>query len=246
MRRVAVVGAISLAGTLTLGAVLWMQMLQYPWVSAIYGVYYFAGCAWVGTATAYLVAALLRRTGPLRLVLRPQQFYYLGTLLLAFTVFYAYIHFSQYFVIWNANLPEETWWYARRARGAWGAIGLMLLFGHFLAPFVALLRIDLKLVFAWMVPLCLWTWAMHYLDLAYNILPARHPDGYPWQWLWVDLACLSFMGALLLRAFARDFGKHAPYPLRDPRLNEAQVDWECIGAHATESVRAGKEDGPDA
>ena len=79
-----------------------------------------------------------------------------GQLLFAFTVFSAYIHFSQYFIIWNANMPEETWWYVWREKGTWFAVGVVLIFGHFLVPFLSLLRIDVKLVFKLMLPLCLW------------------------------------------------------------------------------------------
>jgi len=54
-----------------------------------------------------------------------EQYYFLGSLLFAFTVFSAYIHFSQYFVIWNANMPEETFWYVLREKGSWWAVGLI-------------------------------------------------------------------------------------------------------------------------
>ena len=63
-------------------------------------------------------------------------------MLLAFTVFYAYIHFSQYFLIWNAAVPEETFWYVMREKGTWMYVGVTLIVGHFVIPFLALLRIE--------------------------------------------------------------------------------------------------------
>jgi hypothetical protein len=136
-------------------------------------------------------------------------------------VFYAYIHFSQFFIIWNANIPEETYWYVLRERGTWAVLGLVIIFGHFFVPFLAMLRIDLKLTFAWMAPLCVWAGLMHFVDIAYNILPAAHPNGFPLQWIWLDFACLALMGGILAKAFLKQFNRHAPFPVKDPRLHEA-------------------------
>jgi hypothetical protein len=150
-----------------------------------------------------------------------EQYYFLGSLLLAFTVFSAYIHFSQYFVIWNGNIPEETIWYVLREKGTWFAIGLVLVFGHFLVPFLALLRIDAKLVFKFMAPLCAWIGFMQYVDLAFNITPVLHPDGFPWRWVWLDAGCIALMGGVLAKAFLRDLRRYPVFPLKDPRLSEA-------------------------
>lgn len=214
-------GIVAYAFTLTLGAIMWMKALQYRWYSTMYGVYYFAGCAWVGYAAAYLISVVLDRQGLLHETMGDQQYYFLGSLLFAFTVFSAYIHFGQYFVIWNGNLPEETFWYVLREKGTWFAIGMVLVFGHFLAPFLALLRIDVKLVFKFMVPLCLWVGLMQYADLAFNISPVLHPNGFPWRWLWLDAGCIAFMGGVLAKAFLRDLRRYPLLPLKDPRLSEA-------------------------
>ena len=207
--------------TLTLGAIMWMKALQYQWYSTMYGVYYFAGCAWVALAAAYVIAMILDRQGMIRETMGAEQYYFLGSLLFAFTVFSAYIHFSQYFVIWNANMPEETFWYVWREKGSWFAIGLVLVFGHFLVPFLALLRIDGKLVFKFMLPLCAWIALMQYVDLSFNISPVRHPNGFPLRWVWLDAGCLAFMGGVLAKAFLADLHRFPPYPLKDPRLTEA-------------------------
>jgi hypothetical protein len=221
MRKHSAWGIVAYAFTLTLGAVMWMKALQYQWYSTMYGVYYFAGCAWVALAAVYLIAAALDRQGLLRQTMGSEQYYFLGSLLLAFTVFSAYIHFGQYFVIWNGNLPEETFWYVLRERGSWFAIGLVLVFGHFLVPFLALLRIDVKLMPWFMAPLCAWIGLMQYADLAFNIAPVLHPDGFPWRWAWLDAGCILFMGGVLASAFLRDLETYPILPLRDPRLSEA-------------------------
>ncbi len=230
MRRYSGGGVVLYPIVLTLAAIMWVKALQHQWFSTMYGVYYFAESVWVTVATVYFIALLLKSAGKLDALLQETQFYMLGSLLLAFTVFYAYIHFAQYFIIWNANLPEETYWYVLRERGSWWYVGMIIIFGHFFLPFLALLRIDVKLKFACMLPLCLWAWLMHYFDMAFNIMPVLHPNNFSFTGMWADLSCLALMGGVLLRAFVRDCGRYPLYPLKDPRLGE------CLGVYHAPAV----------
>jgi hypothetical protein len=207
--------------TLTFSDVLWMQAVQYQWFSAIYGVYLFASDTWAALAAVYLITVLLQRQQVLDRVLHNHQFYFLGLLFFAFTVFQAYNEFAQYFVVWNANMPVETFWYLIRENGSWWWVGMLLIFGHFLLPFFVLLPVKAKTDFKIMLPVCAWALAMNFLDLAFNILPVAHPHGYPFKWLWLQAGCLAFMGGLLGWAFLKNFNRHAPYPQKDPRLLEA-------------------------
>ena len=221
MRFYSCIGVVLFALSLTFAAIMWMMGLQYQWFSTMYGVYYFAGSVWVMLATAYVITMILDRQGVLTEVLHEHQYYFIGSLLFAFTVFYAYIHFAQYFIIWNGNMPEETFWYVVREKGTWWWIGLIIIFGHFFIPFLALLRIDVKSVFPYMFALCIWAWLMHWLDLSFNIMPVPHPEGFPWQWLWLSFGCWAFMGGLLTSRFLKEYAAHPPYPMKDPRLLEA-------------------------
>jgi hypothetical protein len=221
MRFYSGIGVILYAVSLTFGAVMWMKSLQYQWFSTMYAVYYFAGSVWMTLATVYIITVILDRLGALSEALHEHQYYFLGSLLFAFTVFYAYIHLAQYFIIWNGNMPEETFWYVVREQGTWWYVGLVIIFGHFFIPFLALLRIDVKSNFSLMLPLCLWAWAMHWVDLSFNIMPIPHPNGFPFAWLWLSLGCFAFMAGLLAMVFLRKYAAHPPYPIKDPRLIEA-------------------------
>lgn len=218
MRFHAAWGVFAFALTLTMAAVMWMKAMQHQWFSTMYGVYYFAGSVWTTLATVYLIVALMKRQGPLKDVVGEKQLYFLGSILFAFTVFYAYIHFSQYFIIWNANIPEETFWYVVREKGSWWDMGMIIIFGHFFLPFLLLLRIDVKL--SWMMlPLAGWAWLMHFTDLSFNILPVLHKSGYVLHWL--DLACMALFGGILSMLFFRSVAAHPVYPQKDPRFAEA-------------------------
>lgn len=221
MRFYSAFGVLCYAATLTLGVVLWMKALQYQWFSTMYPVYYFAGSVWTTLATVYVITMILDRLGVISEALHEHQYYFLGSLLFAFTVFYAYIHFSQYFIIWNGNMPAETFWYLARERGGWFYVGLVIIFGHFFVPFLALLRIDVKSVFRFMVPICIWAWLMHWVDLSFNIMPVRHPNGFPFAWIWLQAGCWAFMAGLLAKVFLWQYSRHPAYPIKDPRLIEA-------------------------
>ena len=207
--------------TLTFSGVLWMKAVQYQWFSCIYGVYFFSSCAWVGLATVYLLGVLLRRQGILTPVVKEHYFYYLGMLLLAFTLFAAYTEFAQYFVVWNANMPEETFWYLIRENGNWWWLSMLLIAGKFFVPFFVFLPLKVKTNFKVIVPACFLIWAMHAADLAFNIFPTLHPEGYHLKWFWLPVGCLLFMGGMLSKVFLNKFAASAPYPKRDPRLLEA-------------------------
>ncbi len=221
MRMYSGFGVVLYAITLTLAAVMWMKGLQWEWFSTMYGVYYFAGSVWLMLATAYVITMVLDRQGVLTEVLHEHQYYFLGSLLFAFTVFYAYVTFAQYFIIWNGNMPEETFWYVVREKGTWWWVGMVIIFGHFFLPFLALLRIDVKNIFIYMVPLCAWAWLMHWVDLSFNIMPVVSPNGFPFAWIWLHVGCGAFMIGVLSMVFLKKYASAAPFPIKDPRLIEA-------------------------
>ena len=220
MRVLACVGVVLFALSLTMGVIMWIKALHHQWFSTMFGVWYFAGSTWVTLATVYFITMTLNRMGPLRDVVGKTQFYFLGSLLFAFTVFYAYVTFSQYFIIWNANIPEETFWYVLREKGSWYGLSQVIIFGHFFIPFLLLLRIDFKLVFSLMTAITIWAWLMHYCDMQFNIMPAfpKRADGFMLHWL--DFACMAFIGGLLATIWIKWYFKYPPFPQKDPRIAE--------------------------
>ena len=218
MRIHSAYGILLFAFTLTLGAILWMKSIQHQFFSTMYGVYYFAGSLWMSIAVAWIIGRILKAKNIIP-QLHTLQFYNLGTMLLAFTVFYAYIHFSQYFLIWNAAVPEETFWYVLREKGSWAYVSWALIIGHFLIPFLALLRIDVKLTNKVMVPIFVWVLLMHYMDMYFNVMPEIHESG-PSPAL-ADLGSLLFLGGSLIWVFMRDLFSHPVILMKDPRMGEA-------------------------
>ncbi len=221
MRVTASIGIFLYGFSLTFGAIMWMKALELEWFSTMYGVYYFAGCVWLVLATVYVITMILDRQGIISDVLHEHQYYYLGSLLFAFTVFYAYVTFSQYFIIWNANMPEETFYFVVREKGSWFWVGMVIIFGHFFLPFLALLRIDVKSNFAIMIPLAIWSWLMHFVDMIWCVFPPHFRAGFPVGWSFVAFGLTAAMVGVLMLKFLKEFKRTAPFPQKDPRLIEA-------------------------
>ncbi len=232
-------GIVAFALVLTFSAALWMKSLQYQWFSAMYGVYFFASSVWAGLAFVYVIAVALLRQGILTPVLKQNYFYFIGVLLLGFTLLSAYTEFAQYFVVWNANVPEETFWYLIREQGGWWWLSMALIVGKFFVPFFALLPVHTKTNFKVLIPVCVLIAVMHFADLAFNILPAWHPGGHHVKWLFLHIGCLLFMGGLLGKIFIKKFNAHPPYPQRDPRLLEAMGVSQNIVNDLVEANKAG-------
>lgn len=211
--------------TVTFASVDWLMSLDYNWFSTMWGVYIFAGCAWASMALSILLITWLRSLGYLQKVVTDEHYHLMGKLLFAFTVFWAYIAFSQYFLIWYANITEETRFYLTRNTEAWRDISIFIVAGHFVVPFLFLLSQQRKKNPMVISLGCIWIIFMHLVDIYWNVIPERGPSLGKGVWVagaWVqDIAALcgvfGTMGFLYLRGLA----KYSLYPWRDPRLIES-------------------------
>jgi hypothetical protein len=219
-------GLIFLFLTGSFAAIDWMMSLEPHWVSSIYGAMVVVG---EGLATlAMLVVIVVRMSDrqPISEAAAPGRLHDLGNLMLAFTMLWAYMAFSQYLIIWSGNLPEEIPWYLRRARGAWQWVGLALIVFHFFLPFFVLLFRENKRYGRLLVRVAAWILAMHWLDLVWLIIPAsievepgsRVPQ-IPWGTVLLSLASLVGVGGIWLAAFLWRLKAWPLIPLNDPNLN---------------------------
>jgi hypothetical protein len=219
MERRAAVAMLLFAFTLTFASIDLLMSLDPRWYSTIFGVYYFAGSV-VGIYALITVLVFgLQRAGFLRSAITVEHYHDLGKLLFGFVIFWAYIGFSQYMLIWYANIPEETEWLARRQMNGWGWVGLLLLFGHFLVPFVALLSRAPKRRPRLLATAAVWMLAMHWVDIFWIVAPAGSPTR-PLPHL-VDVTLLVALGSWLLAAAAFVVRGRSLVPERDPRLAES-------------------------
>jgi len=178
--------------TLTFAAFDWLMSLDPRWSSTVFGVYWFAGGFLAALAVVTLAA--VRRAGEGRREdrLPAAQGYALGALMLTFAVFWGYIAYSQYFIIWIADVPAEVAWYVPRVRGGWGVMALVVLAGQLALPLLVLLLYAAKRSARAMGVIAAWLLVVHYLDTYWLVLPAIHPDAPHPHWL--DLSALAAVG----------------------------------------------------
>lgn len=216
-------GMLLYAITVTFFSVDALMSLNPEWYSTIWGVYFFAGSLVGFFALLALLIFILQRGGRLRRVITVEHFHDVGKLAFGFVVFWAYIMFSQYLLIWYANIPEETSWYhVRQASGWWVGVSLVLLFGHFFAPFLALISRVPKRRKGMLALAAVWLLVVHWIDLYYVVIPRPLGHGAHLSPLHVsDLALLLGLGGLFVYAITRPMTRYALVPERDPRLHEA-------------------------
>jgi hypothetical protein len=212
-------GIIVFALTISYAAIDWAMSLDPHWYSTIFGVYYFSGCLVGIFALMVLMAAALERSGVLRDVINVEHFHDLGKLLFAFTVFWAYIAFSQFFLIWYGNIPEETLWYLHRAEGGWKSLSVLLALGHFVVPFFFLMPRAIKRKRILLVLGALWMLTMHWIDIYWLIMPNLHQHEVHFSLL--DLTTLLGIGGLFVAMLGWLMRRQAVVPVRDPRLVES-------------------------
>jgi hypothetical protein len=205
--------------TTSAAAIDWIMSLDPHWYSTIFGVYYFAGTLVGIFAFTIVVLVSLQGAGLLRPVLNTEHYHDMGKLLFAFTVFWTYIGFSQYFLIWYANIPEETVWYAHRLEGSWQSLSIFLAVGHFLVPFFFLMSRTVKRRKPLLLAGALWMLAMHFVDVYWCVMPVLHHDGFHVSVL--DFTTFLGVGGLFVALFSRLLARRALIPVKDPRLPES-------------------------
>jgi len=219
LRRLAGPSIIVLALTQTFASIDWIASLTPHWYSTMFGVYFFAGSLVGYLAFISVVVVAMRSEGLLETVVTAEHLQDVGKFLFAFTAFWAYIGFCQFFLIWYANLPEETTWYKARIEGSWMAVSLLLMAGHFVVPFLYLMGRDVKRR-GWSLAIGGgWLLAMHYIDLYWQVMPTLHPDGLSPSIL--DVAAFMAVGGCFVAAVSWLMRRQALVPLRDPRLAES-------------------------
>jgi len=218
MRRRAAPGMFLFAFTVTFAAFDLLMSLDPHWYSTMLGVYFFAGSA-VGFFAALIVFTyLVQRAGFLRRAITREHYHDLGKLLFAFTVFWAYISFSQFMLMWYANIPEETLFYLHRQEHGWEWVGLALVFGHFLLPFLVLLSRAPKRRKGALAAAAGWLLLMHWVDLYWFIMPVGSEHA---AVNWASLALTVGLGGVLVARLLWGARSVSLVPEKDPRLLES-------------------------
>ncbi|CAN5492441.1 hypothetical protein BH23BAC4_BH23BAC4_01420 [soil metagenome] len=174
LRRVSAWGIPVAAVTTAFAGIDFLMSLDPHWFSTMFGVYFFAGGWLAAIASITFIALVWQRMGMLEYEITKEHYHELGKYMFAFVVFWAYIAFSQYFLIWYANIPEETIWYQKRLSNGWEYFSYALVLGHFLIPLFVLLPRAMKRTLPVLAFMSVWVLVMHWIDIFWQAMPALH------------------------------------------------------------------------
>jgi hypothetical protein len=221
LERLSPFGMVLFALSLNFASFDLLMSLDPHWFSTIFGVYYFSVSVVAFLAVMPKVLYGLQMRGILENAVTVEHYHDFGKLLFAFIVFWAYIAFSQYMLIWYGNLPEETEWFLKRQTGDWTTVSLILIFGHFLIPFVLLISRAVK-----RRPLLLaltggYVALMCWIDIYWLVIPEFSPGVARFGLL--DVLCLLGMTGVYSAALILRLKNHSVLAERDPRIVESLV-----------------------
>jgi hypothetical protein len=213
-------GLLAYGLTITFAGFDWLMSLEPHWFSTIYGVLIMGGQALSAMAFSIIVLAWLVRRAPFNELITANHFHDLGNLMMGFTMLWTYFGFSQYLIIWAANIPEETEWYIHRTAGGWQFIALVLVIFHFAVPFLVLLHRAIKRNAAMVSRVAALILVMRFFDLYWLSAPAFAHGGGP-HVHWLDVALPISLALIWLGYFVYQLRGRALLPLHDPEFREA-------------------------
>ena len=180
--------------------------LEPYWYSTVYGFMIVIGQCLTAMSIAVATLVLLAQYEPMAHLLTKKHLHDLGKLMLALVMLWAYLNFSQLLITYSGNLPTEIGWYIKRWNGGWGWVGLILLFGHFVLPFLLLLSQDLKKNPRTISAIAIYLILVHAVDVFSLVEPNfQKPawDNPHFTISWLDITAPIGFGGLWLAMFFR-------------------------------------------
>jgi hypothetical protein len=217
MKRISAPGIFLFAFTLSGAAFDWLMSLDPHWYSTIFAVNYFGSSFVAGIAVLIIMVLALGRSGVLATSITVEHLQDLAKLLFAFIIFWGYTAFSQYMLIWYGNIPEETEWFLARWQGGWKTVSLVIVYCHFVIPFLAMLFRATKRSRFWMAFFACWMMAAHWINMYWLIYPALYKDGPRFSWM--DLGTFLAIGGISAWYVWRQVVARPLVPVNDPKLD---------------------------
>jgi hypothetical protein len=215
MVKLSAIGLPVMAVTVSFAAFDLLMSLDPHWFSTIFGVYFFAGAFWTVHAFIAFIANYLHSKGHLKGVVTSEHMHDVGKFMFGFTVFWAYIAFSQYMLIWYGNLPEETVWFRHRLEEGWEIHSAVLLIMHFVVPFLILIPRFSKRMGSVMSFMAVYFFVMQWFDLHWLSMPVLHHHA---MIHWMDVTAFIGFAALFLGMVLYRLSRHSLVPHQDPQF----------------------------
>lgn len=212
-------GAVVYVLTITLAATHWVMSLEPDWFSTIYGAWLIASYALSVISFCVIILSYLMNEPPISEKVTTQTFHHLGTFMAGFTIFWTYVSFSQFLLIWNANMPEEIGFYLHREGTTLNILTVILILFHWLIPMIYLLFRKNKTTIKSVRRIAIWIFCVRLIDMYWNIVPgfpdARHNVNF--ITLALIICAVLGLGGFWFFFYLRELKKRPLLPLNDPR-----------------------------
>jgi hypothetical protein len=198
----------------------WLMSIDAHWYSTMFSWYTFASSFVAGVALITLFVVFLKNNHYLELTNR-EHIHDLGKFVFAFSVFWTYLWFSQFMLIWYANIPEETIYFKVRMHGPYRGIFFLNLIINFLAPLLLLMKRSSKRSYSVLTMMCVLIIFGHWLDFYQMVMPGVSPGGVPFMLADLGIA-MGFVG-LIMFLTVRALAKAPLIPKNHPFLKESII-----------------------
>lgn len=206
------------AFSISIAAIDWLMSVEPHWFSTIFGVYFFSGTVVAALAAVTLATVLLKEHGYLHPAMTNDHLFSLGALLFAFVNFWGYIAFSQYMLIWYADLPEETFWFLQKWEGSWVIFSIGLIIIHFVVPYVTLLSQPAKMDPKKLKFISVWLLFAHLFDIFWLVMPEMEQLSGGYSFSWIDFVFPIAVVGIVILVFSMKAKKENLVPIGDPKL----------------------------
>ncbi|MGN6493928.1 MAG: quinol:cytochrome C oxidoreductase [Agriterribacter sp.] len=199
---------------------IWLMSIDAHWYSTMYSWYTFASTFVSGIALIALYIVFLKNHGYLEYTTR-EQLHDVGKFMFAFSIFWTYLWFSQFMLIWYANIPEETIYFKPRLQGAYRGIFWFNFIINFVTPILVLMTRGAKRNYAVITFMSVLIVLGHWLDFYQMVMPGTVGDHFTLGWFeWGTLAL--FLGMTMFFA-GRALTKAPMLPKHHPYLKESLI-----------------------
>lgn len=199
---------------------LWLMSLDAHWYSTMYSWYTFSSAFVAGVALITIFVVFLKNLGYLEFT-NKEHLHDLGKFQFAFSIFWTYLWFSQFMLIWYANIPEETIYFKVRMQGAYRGIFFLNLIINFLAPLLLLMTRGSKRNYGTLTMMSVLILFGHWLDFYQMVMPAASKDHVPFMLLDFGIG-LGFIG-LIMFITGRSLAKAPLISKNHPFLKESII-----------------------
>jgi hypothetical protein len=199
---------------------LWLMSIDAHWYSTMYSWYTFASSFVAGMALIALFVIYLKNQGHLPYTTE-EHLHDIAKFMFAFSVFWTYLWFSQYMLIWYANIPEETEYFKVRVWGEFRGLFYLNLVLNFLCPLLVLMKAGAKRNYTIVTFMAVLILVGHWIDFYVMVMPKPLGEHAHLSWFELGIA-LGYVG-LIIWLVGRALEKAPLVPMHHPFLKESII-----------------------